>query len=233
LTSISTRRRTNASLSPAGRSWTPDPAAPLAAGDLAVHGAGRHGHRLALLEDVLAALDHEPHRALDHLVALRLGGVHVRLDQEAAGAADHVELEQLAVRVLGGPADLEPDAQPRVLKRGHVRTLTRSGGFAPACDTDLPEADPPARRLRVLPVALLARQAGAHRHERADDEHEHDERAEYGPPEDDQAASTAAAARCANREREERRTAGGHARGTPARSAATAGGPVFDAPQAG
>ena len=107
------------------------------AGELAVRGADRDGHRLALLEDVLAALDHEPHRALDHLVALGLAGVDVRLDQEAARAAHDVELEQLAVRLLRRLADLEADAQPRVLERGHVPRVDHLRASVASMDFDL------------------------------------------------------------------------------------------------
>ena len=97
------------------------------AGELAVRGPDRDGHRLALLEDVLAALDHEPHRALDHLVALGLARVHVRLGEEAARAAHDVELQQRPVRLLRRLPDLDADAQLRVLQGGHVpsRSLAR------------------------------------------------------------------------------------------------------------
>ena len=82
LTSSSTRRRMNAWRRRRG-------------GAGRARGRGRRGparraggrapaEGLALAQDVLAALDHEPHRALDHLVALGLARVHVRLGQEAA-----------------------------------------------------------------------------------------------------------------------------------------------------
>jgi hypothetical protein len=73
-------------------------------GELAVRRAGGDGHRFALSQDVLAAVDHEPHRALDDLVALRLARVHVRLGEEPARAAHDVELEQLPCGLLRGPA---------------------------------------------------------------------------------------------------------------------------------
>ena len=84
-----------------------------------MRGADGDGHRLAGEQDVLAALDHEPHRALDHLVALGLERVDVRLREEAARAADHVELDQLPVGLLARLADLDKDAQPGHLECGH------------------------------------------------------------------------------------------------------------------
>jgi hypothetical protein len=106
--------------------------------ELAVPGAGRDGHRLALAEEVLAALDHQPHRALDHLVALGLDRVDMGLGEQPPGPADDVELEERPVRLLRRLADLDADAQPRVGKRGHPRTLTRFGSsrsakFGPPC----------------------------------------------------------------------------------------------------
>ena len=88
-------------------------------GELAVRRPGGHGQRLALAQDVLAALDHEPHRALDDLVALGLARVHVRLGEKAAGAAHDVELEQLPCGVLRGLADLDADAQLGDVECGH------------------------------------------------------------------------------------------------------------------
>ena len=90
-----------------------------AVAELAVRRAGGDGHRVAGPQDVLAAVDHEPHRALDHLVALLLLRVDVRLRQEAAVAADHVELDELAAGLLARLADLDNDAQPGHLECGH------------------------------------------------------------------------------------------------------------------
>ena len=81
--------------------------------------AGRHGHALALPQHVLAAVDDEPHRALDHLVALGLLRVDVGLGDEAARAADDVELDELPAGVLTGLPDLDDGAQPGHLECGH------------------------------------------------------------------------------------------------------------------
>ena len=96
-----------------------DADAPRRVAELAVRRAGRDGHRLAGVEDVLVAVDHEPHRALDHLVALALQGVDVGLGEDAAGPADHIELDELATGLLPGLADLDDDAQPGHLECGH------------------------------------------------------------------------------------------------------------------
>ena len=92
-----------------------DAHAPALVAALAVRRADRHGHRVTGAQDVLLAVDREPHRALDHLVALGLLRVHMRLREEAARAADHVELDQL----VGVLADLDNDAQPGHLECGH------------------------------------------------------------------------------------------------------------------
>ena len=91
----------------------------LRAGELAVRHADRHGHALALPQQVLAAVDDEPHRALDHLVGLGLLRMDVGLGDEAARAADHVELDELPAGVLTGLPDLDDDAQPGHLECGH------------------------------------------------------------------------------------------------------------------
>ena len=85
----------------------PHAALALVAAELAVRRAGRHLHRVAGAEQVLAAVEHEPQRALDHLEALGLARVDVVPRDEAAAAADGVELEQLRI----GVPDLEAEAQ--------------------------------------------------------------------------------------------------------------------------
>jgi hypothetical protein len=83
---------------------------------------------------VLAAVDHQPHRALDHLEVLGAARMEVVLRDEAARAADGVELELLVV----GAADLEAQAQTRGVddvhaphaQAAHAR-ITRRAGSAP------------------------------------------------------------------------------------------------------
>jgi hypothetical protein len=105
--------------------------APRLVAELAVRRVARDGHGLAGLQHVLAAVDHEPHRALDHLVALLLLRVEMSLPEEAAGAPDDVELDQL----VGVLADLDDDAQPGHLECGHgayaLTTPDRISGSAP------------------------------------------------------------------------------------------------------
>jgi hypothetical protein len=92
----------------------------LVARHLAVRDAGRDLHRLAGAEPVLAALLDDLQRAGHDVVALDLPGVHVGLHEEAAGPPEHVELEQLAVRVVRGPDQLHPAA-----KRLHLQHVAR------------------------------------------------------------------------------------------------------------
>jgi hypothetical protein len=84
-------------------------------GQLPVRRAGRRLHRVAGAEAVLATGDDEAHRALDHLVPL--GGLRVNMlgGDQAARAADHVELDQLFAAL----PDLDAHAEI-----GHVQDLS-------------------------------------------------------------------------------------------------------------
>jgi hypothetical protein len=86
---------------------------PFAARALAVRRAGRNLHRLARAQPVRTARDTELERSLHDLEPLDLTDVHVALSEEAPRASHHVGLEQLAVRLCGGPEDLDPRAQRR------------------------------------------------------------------------------------------------------------------------
>ena len=94
------------------------------AGELAVRRAGRHLHHVSGPEHVLAAVEDQAHRALDHLVALGLDRVQMLLGEQAPRAADDVELQQLAGGVGGGLANLDPDSRGGDVQhgfgRGHV-----------------------------------------------------------------------------------------------------------------
>ena len=72
-----------------------------AVGEL-VHAAGRDDDGLAGAGDDRAHAEAELHRALEHVEALLLLGVHVRAGHVAVGRELELELEQLAVGVGGG-----------------------------------------------------------------------------------------------------------------------------------
>ena len=98
--SIATIRSSHASVRPAGRIWTrtrPGSSSPATCAGASGRAASR---RLSPGRErrVSHAGGLHPHRALDHLVALGLARVDVRLRDEALRPADHVELEQLAAR---------------------------------------------------------------------------------------------------------------------------------------
>jgi hypothetical protein len=75
---------------------------------------------LARPEQVLGARHRQPHVAREDGDALGLGHMHVLRREEAARPADDVELEQLAAGVLGGAADLDPEAE-----LGHLQHVSR------------------------------------------------------------------------------------------------------------
>jgi hypothetical protein len=81
------------------------------------HTGGRR-HLVARAEQVLGAVEHEAHHALDHLVVLGLVIVRVLDREEATRAAHDVELDQLAVGVGGGLAQLDANAETRQVKDG-------------------------------------------------------------------------------------------------------------------
>jgi hypothetical protein len=79
-------------------------------GALGVGRPDRHDDLLPCAEDLVASVELQPHRTGDDLDVLRVELVHVRAGEEAAGAADHVELRVLAARVRPRAPDLEPDS---------------------------------------------------------------------------------------------------------------------------
>jgi hypothetical protein len=93
----------------------------LVARDLAVRDAGGDLHRLAGAEQVLAALLDDLQHPRHDVVALDLSRVHVGLHEEAPGPSEHVELEQLAVRLVRRPDELHPAAKR--LHRQHIARL--------------------------------------------------------------------------------------------------------------
>jgi hypothetical protein len=84
-----------------------------------VGSAGRHLHRLALGQQLLVAVDAERHRPGDHLEALHLRRVDVTLREETACRSDHVELQQLAAGLVGGPQQLH--AHPELIHVQHAQ----------------------------------------------------------------------------------------------------------------
>ena len=103
----------------------------LVARDLAVRDAGGDLHRLARAEQVLAALLDDLQGAGHDLVALDLPGVDVGLHEEAAGAPEDVELDQLAVRLVRGPDELHTAAERLHLQHvARLRHLSRPPRFA-------------------------------------------------------------------------------------------------------
>jgi hypothetical protein len=107
---------------PSGAGLDAHAAGAIAGGALGVDGAARHRHRLARAQDVLAPPDAELHRPLDHLQALDLVRVHVRLRQEAPRPSDHVRLDDLPTGLGGGPPKLHAQAQ-----RLQVQHISRLG----------------------------------------------------------------------------------------------------------
>ena len=111
---------------------------------------------------MLAAVEPQPQRALDHLKALRLERVDVVPRDEAAAAADDVELEQLGV----GVPDLEADAQAGGVEDVHAAPCAAGGppdhpggvsgfGIRPAAASSINAA---SRRSRVSGFFALVTQ---------------------------------------------------------------------------
>ena len=141
----------------------PHAARALVAGELAVRRAGGHLHRVAGAEQVLAAVDTS--RSEPSITSRRSDWtrVDVVLGDEAAGAADDVELEQLGVGVL---ADLEADAQAGGVEDVHAPTCAAAAppdhpggvsgfGMRPAAASSISVA---SRRSRVSGFFALVTQ---------------------------------------------------------------------------
>ena len=120
---------------------------PVAAVGEPVHAAGRDHDRVARLGDDRAQAEAEAHRALEHVEALLLLGMHVGARDAAVGRELELELEQLPAGV--GRRAQELDA---LAGDGVVDDLSGAGhGDAPwsviADGTERPP-EPPIRRRR-------------------------------------------------------------------------------------
>ena len=93
----------------------------VARGAMAVRRSRRGLDDVARSQQPLEPAGLDQQRSLDHLVALRLGGMHVRNRDEPLRPADEIELDELAAGVLGGLAELDLHAE-----RGDVEHVAGS-----------------------------------------------------------------------------------------------------------
>jgi len=86
----------------------PNPRRAGGAGVVAVRRSGRRLRNLARPQHAPLTTRLDPHRAFDHLVALGLVWVHMRLGEDPARPSDDVVLDEFTRRVLRRLAKLDP-----------------------------------------------------------------------------------------------------------------------------